>query len=402
MFDIRTIKSQFPSLTDPDEPVVYLDSAATTQKPKTVIDCIGEYYLTTNANVHRGSHHLTAKATKSFEQARKDIAQFINADSENEIVWTRGTTEGLNLIANTWGDAFIHSGDEIVICENEHHANIVPWQLLAQRTGARIIKIPVTPDGGFDLNSFEQKLSANTKLVSIAHITNVTGYRQPVETVIKKAHLVGAIVVVDGAQGIVHEPVNVQTLDADFYVFSGHKLYGPTGIGVLYGKYPLLQSMPPWHGGGKMVDKVSFSGTTFADAPAKFEAGTPNIAGAIALAEAVSWYQKIPYEQKRAHLRSLQEYAFQRLSQRDSVAIIGYQPEASIISFTVKNIHHQDIATLLDQQGVAVRSGHHCAHPLMDALSLSGTIRLSFGLYNDKNDIDKCISALDKAIELFE
>lgn len=400
MFDIQTVKSQFPSLLSNN--VVYLDSAATTQKPKAVVDCLSEHYLTSNANVHRGTHSLTAQATLHFEQARKDVAQFINAASENEIVWTKGATESLNLIANAWGNTFIKEGDEILVCENEHHANIVPWQLLAQRTGAQLVKIPITADGGFDLAAFASRLSEKTKLVAIAHITNVTGYRQPIESVIEKAHQAGAIVVVDGAQGIVHEPVDVQALNADFYVFSGHKLYGPTGIGVLYGKYAHLQSMPPWHGGGKMVDRVSFDGTTFADAPARFEAGTPNIAGVIALAAAIKWYQQIPYEQKHDHILALQQYAAKQLMQRDSVSLIGYQPDASIISFTVNGIHHQDIATLLDQQGIAVRSGHHCAHPLMDALKISGTIRLSFGIYNDKSDIDKFIYALDKAIELLE
>lgn len=400
MFDIQAIKAQFPSISNQE--IVYLDSAATTQKPLSVVECISEYYLTNNANVHRGTHSLTAKATMSFEQARKQVARFINAGSENEIIWTKGATESLNLIAYSWGNTFVQADDEILVCENEHHANIVPWQLLAERTGAQIIKIPITADGGFDLSVFEEKLSEKTKLVAIAHITNVTGYRQPIEAVIKKSHKVGAVVVVDGAQGVVHEPVDVQKLDADFYVFSGHKLYGPTGVGVLYGKYSLLQAMPPWHGGGKMVEKVSFNGTTFADAPARFEAGTPNIAGVIAFAEAISWYQLIPYEQKHAHILSLQHYAFELLNQRELVSIIGYQPNASIISFIVTGIHHQDIATLLDQQGIAVRTGHHCAHPLMDALSIPGTIRLSFGIYNDKSDIDKFISALDKAIELLE
>jgi len=402
MLEAKAIRAQFPILVNDHHSIVYLDSAATTQKPQCVIDCLSEYYRTGNANVHRGSHHLTAQTTTHFELARKQIATFINANVENEIIWTKGATESLNLIAYSWGNAFIKKGDELLVCENEHHANIVPWQLLAERTGATLVKVPITTEGEFDLPFFKSHLSEKTKLVAISHVTNVTGYRQPIEQVILCAHHVGAIVVIDGAQGIVNEPVDVQALDADFYVFSGHKIYGPTGIGILYGKLALLQSMPPWQGGGKMVSNVSFNGTTYADIPARFEAGTPNVAGAIALSKAISWYQDIPYEQKKTHLASLQHYAFTLLSQRNNISIIGYQSNASIISFIVNDIHHQDIATLLDQQNVAIRSGHHCAHPLMEALSISGTLRLSLGIYNNKNDIDAFVIALDNAIDLFE
>ncbi|SHE85943.1 cysteine desulfurase CsdA [Vibrio gazogenes] len=398
-FDISSVRQQFPSLND--AAYVYLDSAATTQKPQCVIDRLSHYYQYQNANVHRGSHHLTAEATQAFEQARSLVANFIGAASEQEIIWTRGATESLNLIAQSWGRANLSAGDEILVSETEHHANIVPWQLVAEQTGARVVKIPMTAQGEFGWEAYTQLLNAKTKLVAVAHMTNVTGTRLPLEAIIPLAHQTGAVVVVDGAQGIVHESVNMIEMDADFYVFSGHKLYAPTGIGVLYGKQHLLDAMPPWQGGGKMVEKVSFEQTTFTGLPGKFEAGTPNIAGAITLAEAIRWYQSVAVEDREQHLHQLQQLAYQGLSQYEDVRVIGYQPNASILSFVVEGVHHQDVATLLDQQGIIVRSGHHCAHPCMDAFGIQGTIRLSFGIYNTMADVQKFIAALDKSLSFF-
>ncbi|NRF29435.1 cysteine desulfurase CsdA [Vibrio coralliilyticus] len=402
MLDVHAIRSQFPALTQNvnGEQLVYLDSAATTQKPDCVINAISDYYRSQNANVHRGSHSLTAQATSSFEAARQTIATFIGAESSNEIIWTRGATEALNLIAQTYARDTLQPDDEILVSEMEHHANIVPWQIVAEQTGARVIKVPMTEDCQWDMAAFSSLLSDKTKLVALAHITNVTGTRLPIESVITQAHQVGAKVVVDGAQGIVHETIDVKTLDADFYVFSGHKLYAPAGIGVLYGKLSLLDAMPPWHGGGKMVEKVSFSGTTFSELPGKFEAGTPNVAGAIALATAINWYQSFEHTDIENHIRSLVQNAYQRLSQIDDIRVLGYQANASVLSFVIDGVHHQDLATLLDQQGIAVRAGHHCAHPLMDALGVKGTVRASFAIYNTQQDVDKLVAAVEKAADM--
>lgn len=402
MLDLRHIREQFPALKQEvnRQPLVYLDSAATTQKPQVVIDAISQYYSKQNANVHRGSHSLTAQATSQFENARSNIAQYIGASSSKEVIWTRGATEALNLIAQTYARSSLQIGDEILVSEMEHHANIVPWQIVAEQTGAKVIKIPMTDDCQCDLNAFEQLLSDKTKLVAVAHITNVTGSRQPIERIIELSHQVGAKVVVDGAQGIVHEKVNVERLNADFYVFSGHKLYAPAGIGVLYGKLALLEAMPPWHGGGKMVESVSFEGTTYSQLPGKFEAGTPNVAGAIALDTAIKWISQFERQEIEAHLHSLQEKAYNALSKIEDIRILGYQPNASVITFVMDGVHHQDIATLLDQQGIAVRAGHHCAHPLMDALQVTGTVRVSFGIYNTLEDVDRLIQAVEKAVDM--
>lgn len=402
MFDVDSVRAQFPALQQSvhGSPLVYLDSAATTQKPQCVIDAISHYYSRHNANVHRGSHSLTAEATSQFEQARHSIAQFIGAQSDQEIIWTRGATEALNLIAQTYARNTLQPGDEILVGEMEHHANIVPWQMVAEQTGAKVVKIPMTQNCQWDMAAFAQRLSNRCKIVAVAQITNVTASRQPIEAIIALAHQVGAIVVVDGAQGIVHEPVKVAELNADFYVFSGHKLYAPAGIGVLYGKLALLEAMPPWHGGGKMVERVSFDKTTFSALPGKFEAGTPNVAGALALAKAIEWYQGFERQEVEAHLHQLQSAAYQALVNIDDIRVIGYQANASVLTFVVDGVHHQDIATLLDQQGIAVRAGHHCAHPLMDALGVSGTVRVSFAIYNTMDDVERLINAVKKALEL--
>ncbi|MDN2481875.1 aminotransferase class V-fold PLP-dependent enzyme [Vibrio agarivorans] len=401
MLDIDAIRDQFPALSQSvnQQPLIYLDSAATTQKPQCVIDVISHYYSQQNANVHRGSHSLTANATSQFEAARDTIAQFIGAQSK-EIIWTRGATEALNLIAQTYARSNLVAGDEILVGEMEHHANIVPWQIVAEQTGAKLVKIPMTDDCQLDMAAFDALLSHKTKLVAVAQITNVTGTRQPIETLIAKAHRVGAKVVIDGAQGIVHEPLDMSTLDADFYVFSGHKLFAPAGIGVLYGKLDLLEAMPPWHGGGKMVERVSFERTTFSQLPGKFEAGTPNVAGALALAEAIKWYQSLKLDRVEKHIHHLQDKVYQALSEIEDIKVLGYQPGASVITFIMDGVHHQDIATLLDQQGIAVRAGHHCAHPLMDALNVKGTVRISLAVYNTEEDVQQLIAAIEKAVDM--
>ncbi|EOV3438600.1 cysteine desulfurase CsdA [Vibrio parahaemolyticus] len=402
MFDVNAVREQFPALNQDvnQSPLVYLDSAATTQKPQCVIDVISRYYSAQNANVHRGSHSLTANATSQFEAAREAVATFIGANSSKEIIWTRGATEALNLIAQTYARSTLQPGEEILISEMEHHANIVPWQIVAEQTGAKIVKVPMTPECQFDLQAFEQKLSERCKIVACAQITNVTGTRQPIEKITELAHSVGAVVVVDGAQGIVHEQLDLSASNIDFYVFSGHKLYAPAGIGVLYGKLELLEAMPPWHGGGKMVERVSFKKTTFSALPGKFEAGTPNVAGAIALAKAIEWYQGFDHHEVEDHLHVLQDKAYRALNALDDIHILGYQPNASVLTFVMDGVHHQDMATLLDQQGIAVRAGHHCAHPLMDALNVKGTVRVSFGIYNTAEDVDRLIAAVEKAVDM--
>ena len=402
-FDIQVVRQQFPFLNN-DTPMVYLDSAATTQKPKCVIDAISHYYTKQNANVHRGSHSLTTQATTQFEQARECVQRFINADSNKEIIWTRGATEAINLIAQTYARSTLQAGDEILVGEMEHHANIVPWQIVAEQTGAKVVKVPMTLDCQWDMQAYQALLSTKTKIVTAAHITNVTATRQPIEEIIQLAHNIGAIAVIDGAQGIVHESVDVQELNCDFYVFSGHKLYAPTGIGALYGKQSILESMPVWHGGGKMVENVSFEQTSYSALPGKFEAGTPNVAGAIALATAIEWLNQFDRQQVEAHYQQLLNQLVAGLNNIDGLNIVGLQPNASVVSFTLQldgeDIHHNDIATLLDQQGIAVRSGHHCAHPLMDALGINGTVRVSLGIYNNDKDIEMLLAGLNKAIDL--
>ena len=401
-FDIDQIRPQFPALAQDcnGQPLVYLDSAATTQKPKVVIEAIQQYYSGHNANVHRGSHTLTAAATTRFEQARETVRHFINARQAKEIIWTRGATEALNLVAQTYARQNLKPGDEILVSELEHHANIVPWQIVAEQTGARVVKIPMKPDCTLDMAEFHRRLGRQTKIVAVAHITNVTGTRNPIEAIIAAAHRVGAVTVIDGAQAVAHESVDVQALDADFYVFSGHKIFAPAGIGILYGKVDLLEAMPPWHGGGKMVEKVSFEGTTFSALPGKFEAGTPNVAGSLALAAAIDWLAGIDRQAAEAHIHTLRQQALDGIRDIEDLQIVGLQPDASLFSFVVDGVHHQDIATLLDQQGIALRAGHHCAHPMMDALGLSGTLRVSLALYNTEQDVERFIAALHKACSL--
>lgn len=401
-FNIDAIRSIFPSLNHQihGQSLIYLDNAATAQKPQPVIDCISNYYSAAAANVHRGSHALTTSITNRFETARNTVAQFLGAKN-NCIVWTRGATEALNLIAQSYGRQTLKPNDEILISEMEHHANIVPWQLIAEQTGARIVKWPInTVTCTLDMTVYEELLNEHTKIVCINHVSNVTGTRNPIEVIIKKAHAIASIVVIDGAQAIVHEPVDVIALNADFYVFSGHKMFGPTGIGILYGKEELLDTMPPWHGGGNMIKQVTFKETQFAESPAKFEAGTPHVAGALALSEAITWLNTLDRQKAAIHIATLQSQLIEGIKNINNLSIIGLQIGASVIAFTVNNACHSDIAILLDQQGVAVRSGHHCAHPLMDALGITGCVRVSIALYNTSDDIACCITAIQKACEL--
>ncbi|CAH0534260.1 Cysteine desulfurase CsdA [Vibrio stylophorae] len=402
-FDIDAIRRQFPALCSNTAPV-YLDSAATTQKPSAVIGALTAHYQGQTANVHRGLHQSSLQASNRFESARHTLAQFIHASCDQEIIWTRGATEALNLVAQSYGRHVLQTHDVILVSEMEHHANIVPWQLVAQQTGARVEKIPMLQDGRLDLTAYQQLLTQHSvKIVAVTQMSNVTGCINPIEKIAALAHQAGAVIVVDGAQAVAHLAIDVQALDADFYVFSGHKIYGPEGIGILYGKLPLLEQMPPWHGGGKMVTRVSFEGTQFTGVPAKFEAGTPNIGAAIALAAAVDWLEDLDRTQAEAHIHNLVERTKQAIEQNPALSdlrIVAPQPHSPLLSITMDGVHHSDLATLLDQQQIAVRSGHHCAHPLMDALNLSGTVRISFALYNNQHDVDRLLTALAKACDM--
>ena len=390
------LHSQFPILSETahGHSLVWLDNAATTQKPQTVIDAVNRYYLHANANVHRASHVLSARATHAFEDARDTVRQFLNARFTDEIIWTRGATEALNLLAQSWGRTNLKAGDEIILSAMEHHANIVPWQQVAEQTGAVIRVIPVTPEGELDQQAYQQLLNDKTKLVSVAHVSNALGTINPVETMIAQAKAVGATTVIDGAQAVAHFSVDVRKLDCDFYVFSGHKVYGPTGIGVLYGRRQLLSDMPPWQTGGEMIERVSFSGTTFNKPPFRFEAGTPNIAGVIGLAAAVEFLNSLDRKaiaQKEQQLRTRLELG---MDQIPGIRRIGTaKNKTAVVSFVVEGQHNQDIG-VLDHQGIAVRTGHHCAMPLMEALELPGTIRASLACYNTREDVDRLLAAL--------
>ena len=400
-------KSDFPILNETvhKRPLVYLDNAATSQKPQAVIEAIEEAYSHWNSNIHRGVHHLSQVATKHHEDARRAVAEFIGAQSSDEIIFTKGTTDSLNALAFSIGEMYIHEGDEIIVSAVEHHSNIVPWQMLCERKKAVLRHIPLRDNLTLDIEAFKGLLNGKTKLVSVAHVSNVLGIINPVEEIIRIAHEKGVPVCIDGAQSVPHMRVNVQALDCDFLAFSGHKMYGPTGIGVLYGKREWLEKLPPHEGGGEMINHVRWSGTTYNDLPYKFEAGTPNFVGSYALHKAIEYMQTIGFEAIEAHERELTEYCESRLAAIEGAHIYAAgQPKAGVISFNVFShqqgalIHPFDIGTLLDQQGVAVRTGHHCAEPLIDELGIPGTVRVSFGLYNDESDADAFIAALQKAI----
>ncbi len=396
-FDVASVRSDFPLIKANEQ--VYLDNAATTQKPQSVIDALSSYYERDNSNVHRAAHKLAGRATQHFEDARESVRRFINAAAREEIIFTAGTTESINLVAQSWGSANLTADDEILITLLEHHSNIVPWQLLAQRTGAKLVACNVTAAGEIDMDDLAGKLTRRTKLVSVGHVSNALGTVNPVAEIVSTAHAQGAKVLVDGAQAVGHMQVDVQALDADFYAFSGHKMFGPTGIGVLYGKQTLLEAMPPWQAGGEMIETVSIENTTFNRLPYKFEAGTPNIADAIGLGAAIAYIEGLDREQVLRHEDALLRHATSAISQLPGVRVIGTSSHKSgVLSFSVDGAHPGDIGTLLDQQDIAVRVGHHCAMPLMTHLELPGTVRASFSLYNDTADLERFVAALSKAL----
>lgn len=398
-FDITRVRADFPILNQQinDKPLVYLDNGATTQKPNAVIDAIADFYRHDNSNVHRGAHTLSDRATGRFEQARETVRAFLNAPATEEIIWTKGTTEGVNLIAFSWGLANLKPGDRVLVSHMEHHANIVPWQMVCEKTGAELVPVPVSEDGDIDMDAFGQLLDERVKFVSVVHVSNALGTVNPVADIVKQAHAVGAKVLIDGAQAVAHWAIDVQALDCDFYVFSGHKLYGPTGIGVLYGKQALLEEMTPFMGGGEMIETVTFEKTTFNKLPYKFEPGTPNIAGAIGLAAAIDYLQQFDREALEAHEQQVLEYALQRAQDCEGLRLIGRSANrAGVISFVLEGTHPHDVGTLLDQQGVAVRTGNHCAMPIMDRFGVPGTVRASFALYNTVEDVDALFAALEK------
>ena len=382
--------------------LVYLDNGATTQKPDAVIEAERNFYRDSNANIHRGVHWLSQHATDLYEDARKTVQRFINADKADEIVFTRGTTEAINLVAQSWGRTTLQPGDEILVTTLEHHSNIVPWQLLCEQTGAVLKVAPISDAGELDLEAFEALLGPRTRLVAITHVSNALGTVNPVARLVEQAHAAGAIVLVDGAQAVAHQAVDVQALGCDFYAFSGHKLYGPTGIGALYGRFELLQAMPPWHGGGDMIRTVSFERSTYADAPQRFEAGTPNIAGVVGLAAAIDYVSGVGMANIAAYEHALLGHATAALQTVPGLRLIGTAADkAAILSFVIDGIHPHDLGTILDAEGVAIRAGHHCAMPLMTRFGIPGTARASLGIYNDEADIAALVAAIDKAQYMF-
>jgi cysteine desulfurase/selenocysteine lyase len=403
IFDTDRIRKDFPILGRQvhGAPLVYLDSAASSQKPVQVLDAMDHYYRHTHANVHRGVHQLSQEATEAFEQARRDVAAFIGAGHPEEVIFTRGTTESINLVAYSFGLSRLQPGDEIIVSGLEHHSNIVPWQLVAGMRQAVIRVIPVLPDGTLDMDAFERLLGPRTRIVAVNHVSNSLGTVNPVEAIIRLAHDRDIPVLIDGAQSIAHMPVDVQALDADFYAFSGHKMLGPTGIGILYGKREWLDALPPWQGGGEMIANVSWSGTTFNELPFKFEAGTPDIAGAIGLAAACRYLSSLDRDAAIRHEDALLSACREATSDIPGLREIGTAPDkVSVFSFVVDGLHPYDIGTLLDQQGIAVRTGHHCTQPLMDALGLPGTVRASFAMYNTMDEVHRFSQALRKAVRI--
>ncbi len=401
--DVYAIRQQFPVLNREvkDKPLVYFDNAATSQKPQPVIDALVNYYTRYNANIHRGIHTLAEEATAAFEATRDTVQQFIHAASREEIIFTRGTTEGINLVANTWGRQNIKAGDEIIISTMEHHSNIVPWQILCEEKAAILKVIPINDEGELLMDEYKKLLGPKTRLVAVAHASNALGTINPVNEIIEAAHQAGAVVLIDGAQSTVHLDIDVQQMDCDFFVFSAHKLYGPTGMGILYGKKSLLEAMPVFHGGGEMIKEVTFEKTTYNDLPYKYEAGTPNIADAIAFKTALDFINQTGKENIRKHEEELLRYATQQLEQLPGLRIIGTAKEKlSVVSFVIDKIHPQDIGILLDNQGIAVRTGHHCTQPLMDRFGIPGTTRASFAVYNTKEEIDQLVAGLKKVIKI--
>ena len=410
MYDVQKIREDFPILQREvyGKPLVYLDNAATTQKPLSVLDAMRDEYLNVNANVHRGVHYLSQQATDLHEAAREKVRQFINAQKTEEIVFTRGTTEAINLVASSFCEGQMQPGDEVLVTEMEHHSNIVSWQLQAQKHGIVVKHLPITDDGKLCLDNVEAYLTEKTKLLSIAHVSNVLGTVNPVEQIIKIAHEHGIPVLVDGAQSAPHMKIDVQAMDCDFFAFSGHKMYGPTGIGVLYGKEEWLEKLPPYQGGGEMIDKVTWERTTFERLPFKFEAGTPDYVATHGLAKAIEYMEGIGLDAIQQHEQELTRYCMEQLQSIDGMTIYGpsvindsIADKDAVVSFNVGNIHHLDMGTLLDRLGIAVRTGHHCAQPLMDRLGISGTVRASFALYNTKEEIDTLVAGIHRVSQMF-
>lgn len=403
--DVEQLRDEFPVLHQEVNgyPLVYLDNAATSQKPLSVVESITNYYLGYNSNIHRGVHHLANLATEAFESTRKKVAAMLHTTDVREIIFTSGTTDSINLVAQSWGRKFLKAGDEIVVSMLEHHSNIVPWQMVAAETGAIIRVIPITPKGEWDMAAVDQLISNKTKLIAVNHVSNALGTINPIEYIIEKAKAVGATTMIDGAQSVVHFDVDVKKLDCDFYAFSAHKLYGPTGVGVLYGKAEVLESMNPYRGGGEMIHTVSFEGTTYNEIPYKFEAGTPNIEGIIAFGAAVDFVNSLDGEWVKSHEQELLAYATEKLKSIDGLKIYGEaENKVSVISFLVDGIHPFDLGTLLDNQGIAVRTGHHCTQPLMNHFGIPGTVRASFAIYNTKEEVDMLYNALIKAIAMLK
>lgn len=401
-FSVHTIREHFPALRQKvyGKPLIYFDNGATSQKPQIVLDTLAQYYALENANIHRGVHYLSQQATSAYEAARRTIQQYIHAKAPEEIIFTKGTTDSINLVAFSFGER-LKAGDEILISAMEHHSNIVPWQLLCERKGCVLRVIPISKKGELDLATFEQMLNERTKLLAITHISNTLGTINPVKELIAKAHTAGAKVLLDGAQSIQHLGIDVQDLNCDFYTFSGHKVFGPTGIGILYGKEALLETMPPYQGGGDMISKVTFERSTYNTLPLKFEAGTPHIAGAIGLGSAIDFLNSIDMSAAAAHELELTKYAQGILDTFEGLHIIGEaKNKTSVVSFTVDNMHPFDIGTLLDKQGIAVRTGHHCTQPLMDFFQIPGTVRASFAFYNTKEEIDTFVAALERSMQI--
>lgn len=413
MYDVNKIREDFPILSREvhGRPLVYLDNAATTQKPLAVLDAMRSEYINANANVHRGVHYLSQQATELHEAARETVRQFINARSTTEIVFTRGTTEGLNLVASTFSDEFMSEGDEVIVSAMEHHSNIVPWQLQARRNGIVLKVLPMTDDGRLCVDKLEEMITPKTKIISVTQVSNVMGTVNPVKEIVSIAHAHDIPVMVDGAQSVPHFKVDVQDIDCDFLVFSGHKMYGPTGIGVLYGKEDWLDRLPPYQGGGEMIEHVSWDKTTFERPPLKFEAGTPDYIASHGLATAIGYINAIGMDNIYRHEQELTQYALEKLGKIDGIRIYGISPDNSasdslsqhdaVISFNVGKIHHMDIGTLLDQLGIAVRTGHHCAQPLMDRLGILGTVRASFALYNTKLEVDSLVAGIERVSRMF-
>jgi len=402
--DVKKIREDFPILQQKiyKRPLIYFDNAATTQRPQQVIDALTKTYIEYYGNIHRAAHFLADKATAAYEETREKARKLINAETREQIIFTKGTTESINLAAFSFGEAFIHEGDEIIVSEMEHHSNIVPWQLMAGRKGAKIVMLPINDDGSLQLDKLESLITSRTKIISVAHVSNVLGTINPVKQIAQIAHSKGIRIFVDGAQAAPHLRIDVQDLDVDFYAFSAHKMYGPNGVGVLYGKKELLEQMPPYQGGGEMISEVKFSGTTYNELPYKFEAGTPNISGVIAFGAAIDYLQNLGLENAAAWETELLNYGTSELLKIPGLSIYGTQEKKSgVISFNVQKVHFFDLGTMLDKFGIAVRTGHHCADPLMAHFGIQGTVRASFAFYNTKEEIDEFVEALKKVISMF-